>query len=89
MFDSQEQDAMRLDKFLKVSRLIVRRPVATDLCNAGKVTVNDRVAKAATKVKVGDILEISFPNGPSKVRIEKLANFATKEGAADLYRPVS
>ena len=60
---------MRLDKFLKVSRLIKRRTVAKDICTAGKVRVNDRVAKAGTEVAVGDRLEISFGEKTLSVKV--------------------
>ena len=59
---------MRLDKFLKVSRLIKRRTVANEACDAGRVTINDKVAKPSSKVKVGDIIEIAFGNKTVKAR---------------------
>lgn len=62
---------MRLDKFLKVSRLIKRRTVANEACDAGRVLVNGNVAKASVKVKVGDIIEIQF--GTKTVKVEVLA----------------
>lgn len=61
---------MRLDKFLKVSRLIKRRTVANEACDAGRVLVNDRPAKASAQVKAGDVLEIQF--GSKSVRVEVL-----------------
>ena len=77
---------MRLDKFLKVSRLIKRRSIANEACDAGRVLVNDRLAKASVKVKAGDILEIQF--GTKSVKVEVLAVLETvkKEEAQDLYR---
>ena len=60
---------MRLDKYLKVSRLIKRRTVAADACNAGRVTINGKIAKASSEVKVGDIIEIQFGNNVSKFEI--------------------
>ena len=60
---------MRLDKFLKVSRLIKRRTVANEACDAGRVLINDKPAKASTNVKVGDILTIQFGNKDVKVEI--------------------
>ena len=77
---------MRLDKFLKVSRLIKRRSIANEACDAGRVLVNGRPAKASVKVKVGDILEIQF--GTKSVKVEVLAVLETvkKEEAQDLYR---
>ncbi len=77
---------MRLDKYLKVSRLIKRRPVANEACDAGRIQVNGKVAKASTKVKVGDIIEIAF--GDKMVRAEVLSIEETykKEEARELYR---
>ena len=76
---------MRLDKFLKVSRLIKRRTIANEACDAGRVTINDKVAKASTKVKVGDIIEISFGNKTVKARVLALADTTKKEEARDLF----
>ena len=77
---------MRLDKFLKVSRLIKRRTVANEACDAGRVLVNDRPAKASAQVKAGDVLEIQF--GSKSVRVEVLIVQETvkKEEAQELYR---
>ena len=77
---------MRLDKFLKVSRLIKRRTVANEACDAGRVLVNDRPAKASAQVKAGDVLEIQF--GSKTVRVEVLTVHETvkKEEAHVLYR---
>ncbi len=77
---------MRLDKFLKVSRLIKRRTVANDACDAGRVTVNDRVAKASVKVSEGDVIEISFGNNNVKVQIEAIKDTTKKEDAKDMYK---
>ena len=60
---------MRLDKYLKVSRLIKRRTVANDACDAGRVMVNDKVVKASYDVKLGDVIEISFGNKSVKVKV--------------------
>ena len=60
---------MRLDKYLKVSRIIKRRTVANEACDAGRVMVNDKVAKAGTEVSVGDVIEIAFGNKTVKVRV--------------------
>jgi len=79
---------MRLDKYLKVSRLIKRRTVATDACNAGRVTVNGKVAKASTAVKVGDEVEISFGNKPLKVRIDSIVETVKKDDAKEMYTPL-
>ena len=77
---------MRLDKFLKVSRLIKRRTVANEACDAGRVMVNDRPAKASAQEKAGDIIEIGF--GPKSVRVEVLNVQETvkKEEAKDLFK---
>ncbi len=76
---------MRLDKFLKVSRLIKRRTIANEACDAGRVTINDKVAKASTKVKVGDIIEIAFGNKTVKARVLALADTSKKEEAKELF----
>ncbi len=77
---------MRLDKFLKISRLIKRRTVANEACDAGRVKVNDRQAKASTRVKVGDVIEIAFGNRSVRVEILRIAETVKKEEAADLYK---
>lgn len=77
---------MRLDKFLKVSRLIKRRTVANEACDAGRVTVNGKPAKASVKVKVGDIIEISFGNRQVKVEVLGLQETTKKEEAKELFR---
>ena len=76
---------MRLDKFLKVSRLIKRRTVANSACDAGRVTVNDRPAKASTEVKAGDILSISFGNRELKVKVTDVRETVRKEEADAMY----
>lgn len=77
---------MRLDKFLKVSRLIKRRTVANEACDAGRVLVNDKVAKASVNVKEGDIIEINFGNKAVKVEVVDVQETIHKEEAKDLYR---
>ena len=79
---------MRLDKYLKVSRLIKRRTVAADACNAGRVMVNGKVAKAGTTIKVGDELEIVFGNRNVKVRIDSIAETVKKDDAKEMYTPL-
>ncbi len=76
---------MRLDKFLKVSRLIKRRTVANEACDAGRVLVNGKVAKASLNVKVGDIIEIQFGTKTVKVRVESIAQTTKKDEAAELF----
>ena len=77
---------MRLDKFLKVSRLIKRRTVANEACDAGRVMVNGKPAK---NVKVGDIIEIGFGTKTVKVRVLDLQDTTKKEEAKDLFEYVS
>lgn len=77
---------MRLDKFLKVSRLIKRRTVANEACDAGRVLVNGKPAKASVKVKAGDILEILFGSKSVKVEVLQVQETVRKEEAAELYR---
>ena len=77
---------MRLDKYLKVSRLIKRRTVANDACDAGRVMVNDKVVKASYDVKVGDIIEIGFGNKTVKVEVTDILETTKKEAAKDMYR---
>lgn len=79
---------MRLDKFLKVSRLIKRRTVANEACDAGKVSVNGRLVKASYDVKIGDVIEISFGQRTVKVEVLALAESTKKEDAAAMYREV-
>ena len=77
---------MRLDKYLKVSRLIKRRPVANEACDAGRIKVNDKVAKASLYVKVGDIIEIGFGDKQVKVEVLSLEETYKKDEAKELYR---
>lgn len=77
---------MRLDKFLKVSRLIKRRTIANEACDAGRVLVNDLVAKASVKVKVGDTIEIQFGTKSVKVEILDIQDTTKKELAKDLFK---
>ena len=76
---------MRLDKYLKVSRLIKRRTVANDACDVGRVMVNDKVVKASYDVKVGDVIEIAFGNKSVKVRVTMIADSTKKEDAKDMF----
>lgn len=77
---------MRLDKFLKVSRIIKRRTVANGACDAGRVLINDKPAKASTNVKVGDILTIQFGNKETKVEILDVQETVKKDDAKELFR---
>lgn len=80
---------MRLDKYLKVSRIIKRRTVAKDATNGGIVFVNGKEAKASTKLKVGDTLEITFGEKKMKVRVTDLKDTTKKDDAGTLYEVIS
>lgn len=77
---------MRLDKFLKVSRLIKRRTVANEACDAGRVLVNGKVAKASVNVKAGDIIEIQFGTKSVKAEVVSVQETVRKEEAQEMYR---
>lgn len=77
---------MRLDKYLKVSRLIKRRTVANEACDAGRVLVNGKTARASQNVKAGDILEIQFGVRTVKVEILDVQETVKKDDAAEMYR---
>ena len=77
---------MRLDKYLKVTRLIKRRTVANEACDAGRVTVNGKPAKASVNVKAGDIIEIMFGQKTVKVEVVGIADTTKKEEAGELFR---
>ena len=79
---------MRLDKYLKVSRIIKRRTVANDACDAGRVTVNGKVAKAGTEVKIGDVIEIKFGNNTTKVEVLAISETQKKEKRLSMYKSV-
>ena len=76
---------MRLDKYLKVSRLIKRRTIANEACDAGRVMVNDKVARASLDVKVGDIIEIAFGQKSVKVRVLDIQDTTKKDEAKNLF----
>ena len=77
---------MSLDKYLKVSRLIKRRTVANEACDAGRVLINDRPAKASAQVKEGDVLEIQFGSKAVRVEVLNVQETVKKEEAQELYR---
>ena len=77
---------MRLDKNLKVSRLIKRRTVANEACDAGRVMINGKTAKAGTDVKVGDVIEIGFGTRNVKVEVLDVQETTRKEDAKELFR---
>lgn len=76
---------MRLDKYLKISRLIKRRTIANEACDAGKIFVNGKAARASYEVKVADIIEINMGKTPLKVEIKQISEHITKDGAALMY----
>ncbi len=77
---------MRLDKFLKVSRLIKRRTVANEACDAGRVLINEKVAKASANVKEGDVIEIQFGTKAVKVEVLDVQETVKKDEAKEMYR---
>ena len=77
---------MRLDKYLKVSRIIKRRTVANEACDAGRVEVNGKTAKASYELKVGDVIEIHFGTNTTKVEVLSLTETVRKENAAQMYK---
>lgn len=79
---------MRLDKYLKVSRIIKRRTVACEACEQGKVTVNGKVAKPSVNIKEGDIIEITFGEKSLKVKVEIITEHALKGDAQNMYSVV-
>ena len=79
---------MRLDKYLKVSRIIKRRTVANEACDGGRVTVNGKVAKAGLEVKVGDVIEVRFGEKSTKYEVVTLSEHVLKADASGMYRIV-
>ncbi len=77
---------MRLDKFLKVSRIIKRRTIANEACDQGRVTVNGRVVKASYDVKVGDVMELRFGERTMRAEVLKISEHVGKDAAAELYK---
>lgn len=77
---------MRLDKYLKVSRIIKRRTVANEACDAGRVMVNGKVAKASQEVKAGDIIEVGFGNKQVKAEVLSVQETVKKEDAKEMFR---
>lgn len=79
---------MRLDKYLKVSRLIKRRTVANEACDGGRVSVNGKVVKASYEVKQGDVIEIRFGQHTTKVEVIAIAEAVSKSDAPAMYREI-
>lgn len=80
--------SMRLDKYLKITRIIKRRTVANEACDAGKVSVNNKIARASYDVKVGDIIEINMGQKPLKVKVISISDYVKKEEASDYYQVI-
>lgn len=80
---------MRLDKYLKVSRIIKRRTVANSACDSSRVKVNEKSAKASYDVKVGDIIDLNFGNRNLKIKVESISEHVKKEEAVNLYTILS
>jgi len=76
---------MRIDKYLKVSRLIKRRTVANDVCEQGRVKINDKIAKPGSEVKVGDVIEIQFGNNTTTLEITRVLEHVVKDDAKEMY----
>ena len=75
---------MRLDKFLKVSRVIKRRTVANEVCDSGRVVINGKIAKASTEVKIGDVIEIKYGEKIIKFRVRNIAAVVAKDAASEM-----
>lgn len=80
---------MRLDKYLKISRIIKRRTVANEVCDAKHVTVNGKVARASYDVKEGDIIEICFGEKTTAYEVLSVSEYATKQEAASMFRQIN
>lgn len=80
---------MRLDKYLKVSRLIKRRTVANEACDTGRIFVNDKPARASYDVKVGDIIEVRMGASPLKAKVTAVTEVVRKESAQELYEIIN
>ncbi|NBI07493.1 RNA-binding S4 domain-containing protein [Senegalia massiliensis] len=79
---------MRIDKFLKNSRIIKRRTVAKEACDTGRVLINENVAKAGSEVSVGDKIEINFGNNTMKIEVLEILEHAPKEKSSEMYKVV-
>ena len=80
---------MRLDKYLKVSRIVKRRTVANEICDAKHAVVNGKVARASYDVKVGDVIELSFGGNVKKYEVLEVSEYATKESAGNMYKELA
>lgn len=79
---------MRLDKYLKVSRLIKRRTVANEACDAGRVSVNGKVARASLEIKAGDVIQLTLGARPTRIEVVSVSEYAHKEAAGAMYREI-
>ncbi|MBP3886755.1 MAG: RNA-binding S4 domain-containing protein [Cellulosilyticum sp.] len=79
---------MRIDKYLKISRIIKRRTIAQEACDSGRVMINEKIAKASTDVKIGDIIEIRFGTNTAKYEVLEIKEHVKKEETANMYRMV-
>ena len=77
---------MRLDKYLKISRLIKRRTVAKEACDSGKIMINERIAKSGTEVKIGDVIKMTFGEKEMSVEVLEIKEHVTKEISKELYK---
>jgi ribosomal 50S subunit-recycling heat shock protein len=77
---------MRLDKFLKVSRLIKRRTIANEACDAGKITVNGKTARASYEIKIGDVIQVSMGSNSITAEVTSIENTIRKENSVNMYR---
>ena len=80
---------MRLDKDLKVSRIVKRRTVANEICDAKHAVVNGKIARASYDVKVGDVIELSFGGNVKKYEVLEVTEYATKESAGNMYKELA
>lgn len=87
-FLTKEEIKLRLDKYLKVTRIIKRRTVANEACDAGKISVNGKIARASYDVKIGDVIEINMGQKPLKVKVLNVTEYVKKEDAADNYQVI-
>jgi Ribosome-associated heat shock protein implicated in the recycling of the 50S subunit (S4 paralog) len=79
---------MRLDKFLKVSRIIKRRTIANEACDGGKILVNEKIARASYDVKIGDKITVNMGREPLKVEVIAINEYATKDNASFMYKAI-
>ena len=80
---------MRIDKFLKISRLIKRRTIAKEACEQGRIFINDKVAKPGSEVEVGDIIKVQFGNSETKAKVMKLFEHTSKDLADTMYEIIN